>query len=99
MKARESACDPCEPGFEYTDAWGCTFVNLQRGYIGEVKRPLVTDDDWADQVRVHVPEEWLSIDPAKINEACAATDRFVMMGACPRPLSGFSYSRHRESVH
>ena len=25
----------------YTDEWGCTFINIQRGVIGEVKQPLI----------------------------------------------------------
>ena len=32
---------------EYVDEWGCTFINLQDGIIGEVKSPLIQDiADW-----------------------------------------------------
>ena len=39
---------PSEVG-EDVDEWGCTFVNLCRGnFTGEVKEPLVKEDDWSD---------------------------------------------------
>ena len=39
---------------QYTDEWGCTFVNIQAGVIGEVKTPLI--QDWGqDAGRVHIP--------------------------------------------
>src|SRR5690606_27010515 len=46
---------------EYTDEWGCTFVNIQHGVIGEVKEPLVSDWE-ADRSRIHIPREWLTLD-------------------------------------
>ena len=46
---------PVEIG-EYVDEWGCTFVNLCQGIIGEVKEPLVKKDDWSDVDQVHIPE-------------------------------------------
>ena len=33
----------------YTNEWGCTFVNIQAGVIGEVKTPLI--QDWAFETR------------------------------------------------
>lgn len=77
---------------EFVDDWGCTFVNLQAGVIGEVKDPLVKD--WAtDTGKVHIPREWLTIDPDKINKACGETDKFVMAGACPRPFEQLQFIR------
>ncbi len=39
---------------QYTDEWGATFINIQPGIIGEVKRPLI--ENWDDYLqRVHIP--------------------------------------------
>lgn len=78
---------------EYVDEWGCVFQNLQRGVIGEVKQPLVTDPDWADVGNVHVPEEWLTFDRDMVNRFCSETDRFVLAGACPRPFEQLQFIR------
>ena len=46
--------DPYEYG-EYVDPWGCRFMNIQPGVIGEVKNPQVQDDEWLDADKVHFP--------------------------------------------
>lgn len=84
---------------EYTDGWGCKFINYQRGIIGEVKHPIVTDEEWEDISRVHFPREWLSIDKQKINEFCKNTDKFVMAGACPRPFEQLQFIRGTENLY
>ncbi len=77
---------------QFTDDWGCTFINVQAGVIGEVKNPLVKD--WAQDVgKVHIPREWLTIDIDKVNQACAASDQFIMAGACPRPFEQLQFIR------
>lgn len=77
---------------EFTDEWGATFVNVQPGVIGEVKQPLIRD--WAtDAARVHIPREWLTIDHAAVNRACAATDKFTLSGCCPRPFEQLQFLR------
>lgn len=89
--------DPYELG-EYTDAWGCTFINIQRGVIGEVKAPLV--QDWAaDRARVHVPREWLTIDRDAVNRDCAATDRYAFAGCNPRPFEQLQFLRGSENTY
>ena len=83
---------------EFTDEWGCTFINIQRGVIGEVKNPLVRD--WAaDRARIHVPREWLTIDHEAVNRACAATDRFTFAMACPRPFEQLQFLRGSEDLY
>jgi len=83
---------------EFTDEWGCTFVNIQRGVIGEVKDPLV--GDWAaDRGRIHVPREWLTLDRDAVNRACAATDRFAFAMACPRPFEQLQFLRGSENLY
>ncbi len=47
------------------DEWGCTFVNIQAGVIGEVKEPLVLD--WRTDLRkIHIPVERLAAFAGKI---------------------------------
>jgi len=90
--ASEPPCtgDPYAVG-TYRDDWGCTFENLQSGIIGDVKQPLL--NDWGDLDKVHIPREKLSLDIAKANAFCRATDRFVMMGRCPRPFERLQFLR------
>ncbi len=83
---------------EFTDEWGCTFVNIQRGVIGEVKDPLVRD--WtADYARLHVPREWLTVDRDAVNRDCTATDRFTFAMACPRPFEQLQFLRGSEELY
>jgi uroporphyrinogen-III decarboxylase len=85
--------DSCAVG-EYVDAWGCKFLNIQAGVIGEVKQPQVTDDDWLDADKVHFPEEWLSFDIEQVNEACkAAGDKFLMTPTIARPFEQLQFIR------
>ena len=65
--------DPHKPG-RFVDPWGAVFESIQEGVIGEVKEPLI--NDWATDVpKVHVPREWLTIAPDRINAWCAQEDR------------------------
>lgn len=83
---------------EYTDEWGATFHNIQAGVIGEVKHPLI--QDWETDVgRVHIPKELLTIDRDAVNRDCAATDRFTMAGACPRPFEQLQFLRGTENLY
>jgi len=86
--------DPYRVG-TYTDEWGCTFVNVHGGIIGEVKEPQVAEV--ADWRAVEPPFEILPEDPGKakdqVNRFCAETDRFVMGGCCPRPWERYQFLR------
>jgi uroporphyrinogen decarboxylase len=84
--------DPCTPG-RYVDEWGCVFTNLQRGIIGEVKHPLVVEDDWGDAGKVHIPEEMLSFDVERVNRSCVQSDRFMQASGCPRPFEQLQFIR------
>ncbi len=83
--------DPYIKG-EYTDEWGCTFVNIQAGVIGEVKDSLIKDWD-QDVDKVHFPVEWLTIDPDAVNRECAASDKFMLGGPTPRPFEQLQFLR------
>lgn len=85
--------DPYEIG-EYVDDWGCVFTNIQRGVIGEVKHPLVCDEEWKDASNVHFPEEWLSFDIGQVNRECEKRqDKFLKGGCCPRPFEQLQFIR------
>lgn len=84
-----------------TDAWGCEFVNIQRGIIGEVKNPLVTDDEWEDADNVHIPEELLSFDVKDVNDWIAKNrnGKFLFGGCCPRPFEQLQFIRGTENLY
>lgn len=81
----------------YIDEWGCAFENRQRGVIGEVKAPLVSD--WGELDRVRTPEAALTIDREQINAFCRSTDRFVLGGCCPRPFERLQFIRGSENTY
>lgn len=90
--------DPYAAG-EYTDPWGCTFLNIQPGVIGEVKHPLVTDEDWEEASKVTFPEHQLSFDIDQVNAACAKSDKWITAGCCPRPFEQLQFIRGTENLY
>ena len=60
----------------YVDEWGCEFVNVQAGVIGEVKNPIVQRYG-SDLNKVRPPTEWFEIDLDEINRQCDRSDRFM----------------------
>jgi len=87
--------DPYAVG-RYRDEWGCVFENVQPGVIGQVKHPPL--DDWSKLGTLRLPVEVLDIDRAAIDAACAASDRFVLSGCCPRPFERLQFLRGTEAV-
>lgn len=90
--------DPHKAG-AYIDPWGCVFSNAQDGIIGEVKDPIVREDDWSDAGNVHIPTEWLTVDVDKVNEFCAKDDRFVLGVGRPRPFEQLQFIRGTENLY
>lgn len=90
--------DPYKIG-EYTDEWGCRFNNIHEGIIGEVKEPLIQDEDWEDADHIHIPVEWLDFDVDAVNEFCRNTDKFVLSGCCPRPFEQLQFIRTTEELY
>lgn len=90
--------DPYRIG-EYVDAWGCRFNNIHEGIIGEVKEPLIQDEEWEDWENVHIPVEWLTFDVEKVNAFCKNTDKFVKSGCCPRPFEQLQFIRTTEELY
>lgn len=76
------------------DAWGCEFVSIGAGAIGEVKNPQIKGEDWEDAENVHIPLEWLSVDVEKVNAFCRENrDKFIFGGCCPRPFEQLQFLR------
>ncbi len=91
--------DAWTPG-EYIDDYGCRYENVQRGIVGEVKRPLVEDEDWEDVENVHIPEEWLTFNVEEVNEGIKSiSDKFVIAGHCPRPFERLQFIRGTENFY
>lgn len=84
---------------EYIDEWGCKFDNIHEGIIGEVKEPLVKDEEWTDMDHVHIPVEWLDFDVDAVNRYCRSTDKFVVSGCCPRPFEQMQFIRTTEELY
>lgn len=87
--------DRYRPG-TFVDEWGCTFVNVEAGIIGQVKAPLVTDWSMLDTVRP--PVAALAVDVERVNAFCRATDRFVLGACCPHPFERLQFLRGTERV-
>lgn len=91
--------DPYSVG-EYVDEWGCIFTNIHRGIIGEVKHPIVEDDDWNDAGRIHIPEEVLSFDIDQVNRSCEKKqDKFLFASCCPRPFEQLQFIRGTANLY
>jgi len=83
----------------YTDEWGCRFTNLERGFIGQVKEPLVVGEDWEDLDKVRLPKEHLDIDRARVAGLVKGTDLFVLATEyIPRPFERLQFLRGSERL-
>ena len=80
----------------YIDEWGCQFTNIHSGVVGEIKNPIIKNDDWSDADSVRFPVEWKTVDIDKVNRFCASSDRFVVSGCCPRPFEQMQFMRGSE---
>ena len=84
-----------EPG-TWTDAWGSTWVNIQRGMIGEVKHPAL--DDWSKLDTWSPPYHLLGQGFEEVNRTCAASTKFVALGL-PRPWERLQFVRGSENAY
>ena len=91
--------DAYAPGI-HIDDWGCEFVNIQEGVIGEVKNPQIKEDDWSDAAQVHIPRELLSADIEKANEYCRVhADMFRFGGCGARPFEQLQFLRGTANLY
>lgn len=84
-----------EPG-EWTDPWGSRWVNIQRGMIGEVKYPALSD--WSKLAHWKPPYHLLGKGFEEVNRTCASHNRFVYLG-CPRPFERMQFLRGSENLY
>ena len=87
--------DPAAVGI-FVDEWGCEFLNVQEGVIGEVKNPVVKD--WRDLDRVRPPHELIGKGLEKVNEFCAACREFVLAG-WNNPFERLQFLRGSENLY
>ncbi len=79
------------------DEWGCEFTVAETGIIGEVKHPPLAD--WSRIEGWEPPWELLDgANPAGINAACKATDKFVIGGTHVRPFERMQFLRGSENL-
>jgi uroporphyrinogen decarboxylase len=79
------------------DEWGCEFVNLAPGIIGEVKDPLLKSYE-SDLGKVRPPYEWVNAGLEGVNEACARSDRFMLAAPGINPFERMQWIRGTESL-
>lgn len=94
----EAEGEPFEVG-TYLDGWGCRFINKQRGVIGEIKQPLLTDEEWLDDDKLMLPERTLQFDQEAVNRFCQNTDQFVLAGDWARPFERLQFLRGTEQLY
>ena len=91
--------DPYKIG-KCTDEWGCNFVNIQEGIIGEVRTPII--DEIHDLSMVKPPYEQLIFDRtaaySEISRYCDSSDKFVFANICPRPWERYQFLRGTENA-
>ena len=92
--------DPFAPGL-YIDEWGCRFQNVHPGIIGEVKEPIVSEEDeeWEDTTQIHIPVEELTFDPDTANAYCKGSDCFILAGCALRPFERLQFIRGTEQLY
>ena len=76
----------------YIDEFGCEFVNIQDGVIGEVKHPQIRNWE-SDAPAVRFPREHFTVDTDRVNTWCAGQNQFILAGCCPRPFEQLQFLR------
>lgn len=61
----------------YVDEWGCKFQNIQKGVMGEVKKPLIKR--WSDIRKVTPPYNTLDKMVKRLDEKCRDIDKFTLV--------------------
>jgi len=88
--------DPYLPG-SYSDEWGCEFVNIHEGVIGEVKNPIIRTLE--DAEKLSLPENLLSLRQEEVNNYCRSRDTFILQGTCARPFERIQFLRGTENIY
>jgi hypothetical protein len=83
----------------FVDEWGATFVQIADGHIGEVKRPLISDDTWEETTAVHFPRERLTFDRHAVNQFARESQGFVLSPNLARPFERLQFLRGSENLY
>ncbi|MFH1675547.1 MAG: hypothetical protein ABIC40_00885, partial [bacterium] len=68
---------------KYVDAWGCVWHVSERGTIGEVKEPPISE--WSKLEKFRPPYETIrNADLSLVNKSCSASDCFILAGSLVR---------------
>ena len=81
---------------KYTDSWGCNWTNIQEGYFGEVKKPLLKDYSSIDKYKPpfeHFYSGWDSIEKQLEN----MTEKFVIASQV-NPFERIQFIRGTENL-
>ncbi len=89
--------DPYTPG-TFVDEWGCEFLNIQAGAIGEVKEPLIRSYE-SDLDKVQPPWSWVQADLSSVAGQYAASDRFMLSPICFRLFERMQFLRGTEDLY
>lgn len=88
---------------EFTDDWGCGWVNLQAGIIGEVKNPPLADDDAIAEYHPPIElfcEKWKAMEQTvKQNIANARSEGKFVIGGCVIVFERLQYLRGTENLY
>jgi len=86
---------PYAVGF-YTDEWGCTFENVQKGVMGMVKLPILSH--WDRLSDLELPEWLLNVNVEAANASCAVTRRWTIAPCCPRVFERMQFLRGSQAL-
>jgi len=81
----------------FVDEWGCVFENLADGVIGEVKDPLIKSYA-SDLDKVQPPTERIGAGLERVNESCAASDKFMLISPGINPFERMQWLRGTENL-
>lgn len=80
------------------DEWGCIFTTIQAGVKGEVKEPIIKDEDWEDADKIVFPKELLTVKRDSINKQMETIDKWVN-SATVNPFERLQYFRGSENMY
>ncbi|UCG16124.1 MAG: hypothetical protein JSV19_12595 [Phycisphaerales bacterium] len=79
------------------DEWGCEFVRIQPGVLGEVKNPMVRSYE-SDLDKVRPPYEWVDLDTDVLNRSCAGSEYFMLLPVPLRPFERMQFLRGTQNL-
>lgn len=83
----------------YKDEWGCVFTNAQAGVVGEVKNPIIVEEEWEDADKIRFPKELLTVNRDRVNSQVSQIDKWVNGGCCANPFERLQYFRGSENLY